>query len=389
MYFETGQGSSVSYGAHNGIDMATCEALAYGLARRYHPFMVNNVTGFIGPETHADNHQLIMSCLQDLFCGKVIGLPMGMAPCFTMHAGITREGQQMAAQLLASAGANYYMDVFLGCDRMLAYFDVSGHDDQTMREVHGLSPAPEFCLWAEKRGIFRRNEVGSRTQSGSYKLRTENLKEHAGPRPTNDIALAVRANEAWSRSVVHTELDLGILRDIKYRLLFTTAPNKSAHLSDPASGATLSAESRSSLSAENNDVQIIISDGLSAEAIHHNIPVLLPLLEKILKNSALTDDPLCTRKCSVGTHIVSRYGRVKLVEDVASIVKSRVTISLIGERPGGSLESSRSMSAYLALALPNGKFKYIVIANIYPNGGIEAPQASELITKAVFSLLRT
>ncbi|HVK64453.1 MAG TPA: ethanolamine ammonia-lyase subunit EutB, partial [Polyangium sp.] len=142
MYFETGQGSEFTYGKHHGIDMTTTEALCYGLARRYDPFMVNNVTGFIGPETHLDNFEMIVSNLQDHFMGKLLGLPMGMAPCFTLHSHITLEGQQMATQMLTAAGANYYMDVALNTDRMLAYFDTSGHDDQTLRELYGKRVTP-------------------------------------------------------------------------------------------------------------------------------------------------------------------------------------------------------------------------------------------------------
>src|SRR5262249_18861898 len=128
MYFETGQGSEFTYGKHNGVDMTTTEALTYGLARRYDAFMVNNVTGFIGPETHRDSFEMVLANLQDLFMGKLLGLPMGMAPCYTLHADIPLEGQQLATQLLTAAGANYYMDVALNTDRMLAYFDTSGHD---------------------------------------------------------------------------------------------------------------------------------------------------------------------------------------------------------------------------------------------------------------------
>ena len=101
MYFETGQGSELTYGKHNGIDMTTTEALCYGLARRYDPFMVNNVTGFIGPETHRSNFEMIVSNLQDHFMGKLLGLPMGMAPCYTLHSEITMEGQQIAADARA------------------------------------------------------------------------------------------------------------------------------------------------------------------------------------------------------------------------------------------------------------------------------------------------
>jgi ethanolamine ammonia-lyase large subunit len=161
MYFETGQGSEVTYGKHNGVDMTTAEALCYGLARRYDPFMVNNVTGFIGPETHRTNMEMILSNLQDHFMGKLLGLPMGMAPCYTLHSEITTEGQQVATALLTAAGANYFMDVYLGVDRMLAYFDTSGHDDQTLREIFERTTAPEFAIWAVDRGIFQRDETGA------------------------------------------------------------------------------------------------------------------------------------------------------------------------------------------------------------------------------------
>lgn len=160
MYFETGQGSELSYGKHNGIDMTTAEALCYTLARRDDPFMINNVTGFIGPETHRNNMEMILSNLQDHFMGKLLGLPMGMAPCYTLPSEMTPKGQQIATELLAAAGANYFMDDYLSVDRMLAYFDTSSHDNQTMRETFEREPAPEFTAWATERGIFDRDEGG-------------------------------------------------------------------------------------------------------------------------------------------------------------------------------------------------------------------------------------
>src|SRR5438552_12758505 len=164
MYFETGQGSEFTYGKHNGIDMTTTEALCYGLARRYDPFMVNSATGCIGPATHVDSFERIVANLQDQFMGKLLGRPMGMAPCYTLHSNITLEGQQMATELLTAAGANYFMDVGLNTDRMLAYFDTSGHDDQTLREVHERRPAPEFLEWGISRGIFVRDAQGNVTR---------------------------------------------------------------------------------------------------------------------------------------------------------------------------------------------------------------------------------
>src|SRR5439155_17562502 len=221
MYFETGQGSEFTYRKHNGIDMTTTEALCYGLARRYDPFMVNNVTGFIGPEPHLDNFEMIISNLQDHFMGKLLGVPMGMAPYYTLHSKITLESQQMAAEMLAAEGANYYMDVCLNTDRMLAYFDTSGHDDQTLREIHGKRHAPEYEQWALAKGILSRTGpegVGRGPHWGNPRLFCDSEKEfqellraapamygfqHAGPRPADLVSREVRLNQAAAREAIY------------------------------------------------------------------------------------------------------------------------------------------------------------------------------------------
>jgi ethanolamine ammonia-lyase large subunit len=154
MYFETGQGSEVSIGADHGVDEMTLEARTYGFAKHYSPFMVNNVSGFIGPETIYDGKQMIRASLEDHFMGKLTGLPMGMAPCYTNHTGIDQNDQEIATMLLAMAGANYYMGVPGGDDVMLSYQDTSYHDDATLRELLGLTPAPEFFEWAQEWGIL-------------------------------------------------------------------------------------------------------------------------------------------------------------------------------------------------------------------------------------------
>lgn len=409
MYFETGQGSEVSYDKHNGMDMTTTEALCYGLARRYRPFMVNNVTGFIGPETHLDNFEMIYSNLQDHFMGKLLGLPMGMAPCFTLHSQITTEGQQMATELLTAGGCNYYMDVYLNTDRMLAYFDTSGHDDQTMRELHGLKPAPEFLRWTVQKGIFVEDEDGDiergpnwgnprlfcSSESEFQRLR-EALPaaygfENAGPRPANAVTRLVRANQAVAREAIYAELRPAELGPIPLRQLPTAAPSKTAHLNDPDLGSRLSESALAGLSPENRDVQILISDGLSAEAIQHNISALLPVLM----------DGLAAHKLSMGTPILAPYGRVKLAESVGTTLQPKVIINLIGERPGGDALASRSMSAYLFYRLddeatrqeaarlsgnPDIAYEYTVISNIY-SGGLPPVEAASVIVEKVCEML--
>ena len=157
MYFETGQGSEQSLETHEGIDMMTLEARTYGYCRKYAPFMVNNVSGFIGPETLYDGRQIIRASLEDHFMGKLTGLPMGMAPCYTNHTKIEQDDQEMATMLLAMAGSNYYMGLPVGDDVMLAYQDTSFHDDATLRELLGLTPSPDFFCWAVGKGILDQN----------------------------------------------------------------------------------------------------------------------------------------------------------------------------------------------------------------------------------------
>jgi len=168
LYFETGQGSEMSIDCDEGADEMTLEARTYGFARNFEPFGVNNVTGFIGPETIYDGKEMIRGNLEDHFMAKIIGLPMGMAPCFTNHTGITQDDQEIACLLLNAANCNYYMGVPMGDDVMLAYQDVSFHDDNTMRELSHRKPAPEFHKWAIKMGILdEEGRLGERAGDAS------------------------------------------------------------------------------------------------------------------------------------------------------------------------------------------------------------------------------
>lgn len=162
LYFETGQGSEVSLDAHLGIDMQTLEARTYGYARHWKPFMVNNVSGFIGPETIYDGKQVIRADLEDLFMGKMHGLPMGIAPTYTNHMQADQNDQEIAGMLTALAGANFYMGVPGGDDVMLSYQDTSYHDDASLREMLGLRPLREFEIWLVKMGIMENGKLTER-----------------------------------------------------------------------------------------------------------------------------------------------------------------------------------------------------------------------------------
>ncbi|WP_047150359.1 ethanolamine ammonia-lyase subunit EutB [Aneurinibacillus tyrosinisolvens] len=162
MYFETGQGSEVSLDAHLGVDMQTLEARTYGYARQWKPYMVNNVSGFIGPETLYDGRQVIRADLEDLFMGKMHGLPMGIAPTYTNHMYADQNDQEIAGMLTALAGANFYMGVPAGDDVMLNYQDTSFHDDASLREMLGLRPLREFEKWLEKIGVMEDGRLTER-----------------------------------------------------------------------------------------------------------------------------------------------------------------------------------------------------------------------------------
>jgi ethanolamine ammonia-lyase large subunit len=147
MYFETGQGSALSADAHHGVDQQTCEARAYAVARRYRPMLVNTVVGFIGPEYLYDGKQIIRAGLEDHFCGKLLGLPMGCDVCYTNHAEADQDDMDVLLTLLGAAGVNYIMGVPGADDVMLHYQSTSFHDALYLRRALGLRPAPEFEAW--------------------------------------------------------------------------------------------------------------------------------------------------------------------------------------------------------------------------------------------------
>jgi ethanolamine ammonia-lyase large subunit len=153
MYFETGQGSALSAGAHHGVDQQTIEARAYAVARRYRPLLVNTVVGFIGPESLYDGKQIIRAGLEDHFCGKLLGLPMGCDICYTNHAEADSDDMDNLLVLLAAAGLNFMMGVPGADDVMLNYQSTSFHDALMVRELLGKRRAPEFEAWLQARGI--------------------------------------------------------------------------------------------------------------------------------------------------------------------------------------------------------------------------------------------
>jgi ethanolamine ammonia-lyase large subunit len=153
MYFETGQGSALSADQHHGVDQQTLEARAYAVARRFSPLLVNSVVGFIGPEYLFDGKQILRAGLEDHFCGKLLGLPMGVDVCYTNHAEADQDDMDALLTCLAAAGVTYVMGVPGADDVMLAYQSTSFHDGLYARAALGKRPAPEFEDWLNRMGI--------------------------------------------------------------------------------------------------------------------------------------------------------------------------------------------------------------------------------------------
>lgn len=162
MYFETGQGAELSGDAHEGIDQVTLESRCYGLAKRYDPFLVNTVVGFIGPEYLYDGRQVIRAGLEDVFMGKLHGISMGIDACYTNHMQADQNDVENLAVLLAAAGTNYFITVPMGDDVMLNYQSNSFHDAGALWEIFDLGPTDPFAEWLEDVGLFENGRLTER-----------------------------------------------------------------------------------------------------------------------------------------------------------------------------------------------------------------------------------
>ncbi|MBT0569819.1 ethanolamine ammonia-lyase subunit EutB [Curvibacter sp. CHRR-16] len=165
MYFETGQGSALSANAHHGMDQQTSEARAYAVARHFKPLLVNTVVGFIGPEYLYDGKQIIRAGLEDHFCAKLLGLPMGCDVCYTNHAEADQNDMDVLLTVLGAAGISFVMGIPGSDDIMLNYQTTSFHDALYVRQVLGLRAAPEFEAWLERMQIATCTDAGMRLQN--------------------------------------------------------------------------------------------------------------------------------------------------------------------------------------------------------------------------------
>ena len=171
MYFETGQGSELSSDSHNGVDQVTMEARCYGFAKRYNPFLVNTVVGFIGPEYLYDSKEVIRAGLEDHFMGKLTGVPMGVDACYTNHMKADQNDIENLSVLLTAAGCNFFMGLPHGDDIMLNYQSTGYHETATLRDLLHLKPIKEFEVWMEKMGFTKDGKLTEKTGDASVFLK--------------------------------------------------------------------------------------------------------------------------------------------------------------------------------------------------------------------------
>lgn len=420
MYFETGQGSALSANAHHGVDQQTCEARAYAVARAFDPLLVNTVVGFIGPEYLFDGKQILRAGLEDHFCGKMLGLPMGCDICYTNHAEADQDDMDTLLTLLCAAGVNYIMGVPGADDIMLNYQSTSFHDSQYARQVFGLRPAPEFEEWLRKvkvidrknrlRDVTKRHALASGKpvhgllESGGGKAVTarpagapgQYIKQftsarvyvgRAGGSLPTDETLDFRLAHARARDAVHAEFDAqqlqGDLQSAGFRCIVinSAAADKSLYLQNPGFGRSISEADRDAVAvlAEPGgcDVGLIVSDGLSATAAHRQVLPLVRQLYPLLRERGLSVSPV----------IIVHRGRVAIEDAIGQLLRARAAVILIGERPG--LGSPDSLGAYLVFDPQPGKTdaERNCISNIRPEG-LAPEAAAHMLSELILQSLR-
>ena len=410
MYFETGQGSCLSAGAHFGIDQQTLEARAYAVARQFEPLLVNTVVGFIGPEYLYDGKQITRAGLEDHFCGKLLGVPMGCDICYTNHAQADQNDMDNLLVLLGAANCNFIMGVPGADDIMLGYQSTSFHDAQFLRQLLNKRPAPEFEAWLQKRGVVDSENHLQKVERVMAKLsanapqsarallpvapdgndeiaatKTEEIaalardwKTHTSarillPRAGASVATSERLNfaacHADARDAVNWPFDRETLASQLEKLGFVTlqlesdVPDRAAFLQRPDWGRRLSPRSRAhldelALESDGFDLAVIVSDGLSALAVERHAAQLLALMQP----------RLTSRGWSVAPVALVSNGRVALQDEIGEVLGAKLALILIGERPG--LGVPDSLSAYLVCGpkIGNTDERRNCISNIRPAG---------------------
>jgi ethanolamine ammonia-lyase large subunit len=367
LYFETGQGSAVTNGTAEGIDMVTLEARAYGVARHVQRrsgrgLIVNDVAGFIGPEVFRTAPQLERACLEDLMMARLHGLTMGLDVCATFHMGIPpSELRELTARIVRRAAPTYLMAVAGNADPMLGYLTTSFREHPRLRSENGAAVTDAMAGWLSRFGLpaaADRTEAVCRLYarymkeggaSGSIaEFETEGQRTIAALRErgldvAGDAAAAVaRADRIYehARRALYARLEKTVLRDAcgAYREFRSRAIDRDDYIAHPPAGERLRDGDAASLREAfdpGRQIQIVVSDGLNADAINEQLRVLLPPVRRLLAQDGhqVTDSV-----------VVIHNGRVRAGYHVGQLVDAEVVVHFIGERPGTGLNS---VSAYL------------------------------------------
>jgi ethanolamine ammonia-lyase large subunit len=421
LYFETGQGSAVTNDAAMGVDMVTLEARAYGLARSIRTqtgaawMIVNDVAGFIGPEVFATAGQLERACLEDTVMAKLHGLTMGLDVCATFHMGIApADLRRLTAGIVQRAAPAYLMAVAGNADPMLGYLTTSFREHAPLRRSAGrrMTSAMERRLSAL--GVLARDgspSPGSATVARLYALharaggdrRTSSSLEEEGRRTVHELRergfdvggsapgeadARVDGIYAHARSALYATLDDGVIRDatvgnVRVR---TAAATRDAYLAHPPSGERLCDEDARTVAAIHParppQIQIVVSDGLNANAVNEQLRALLPPLRRMLIDAG---------HHVADTGIFVQNGRVRAGYEIGGLVGATLVVHLIGERPGTGLNT---VSAYLTYGRDQaGQLRWrrnldhsatTAICGIHPNGKppeTAAPEIARAITR--------
>jgi ethanolamine ammonia-lyase large subunit len=361
-YFETGQGSAVTNGVAEGVDMVTLESRAYGAARYIHAAtgrwtIVNDVAGFIGPEVFTTVEQLERACLEDVVMAKLHGLTMGLDVCATFHMGIAPDALRAATRRIVERAAPAYLMAVAGnADPMLGYLTTSFRDHPALRRAAGRgittamsrrlaalgdrTPAALYAAYMKAGGDDR--TADDLEQEGERKL--ERLRaagfDVGAPAPADRIETIY----AQARRALYAEVDPGVVRNASAQHIEvrTLSRDRDDYLAHPSSGESIRHEDADRLTARASSsasrpaqVHIVISDGLNANAVNANLGVVLPPLRHELAAAGIESSDI---------DVIVRNGRVRAGYHVGALVNAGVVVHFIGERPGTGLDT---LSAYM------------------------------------------
>jgi len=384
MYFETGQGTALSSLGHYDSDQLTMEARAYGLSKRYSPFLVNTVVGFIGPEYLYDGKQITRAALEDHFMGKLSGLPMGVDVCYTNHARADRNDMDNIITLLAAAGCNYVMGIPCTDDIMLMYQSTAFHDSAAVRETLNLRPIAAFEKRMEELGILRDGRLGERAGDASVFGQLGNPAEETnarigvgrvGARMTNATGLKLLADHSVARDAVWNDSDVPQLDGLGFYRIRTLVKDKEEYVRRPDKGKCFSEEALKLLRervVNSPDIQFIAADGLSPAAIEANIEEMYRLIKEYAEAEGY----------SFGSPIFVKYGRVASMDKISAALNAKVSLIFIGERPG--LGANDSMSCYMGYRCSPDKpeAQWNCVSNIRAKG-LTVSEAAEQIQSLI------